>query len=437
MNHKRLQITVTPFDRLLVTTAVLGALVTGPAGTAASAPQGATETMKDGVLHVDNAAEPLQDPTFQTLDALWEVGGDEEDEFYFGVLTQITSDSEGNVYVLDAQLHEVMVFSPDGEYLRSLGREGEGPGEFRRPADLFLTADGKVAVMQRMPGKIVLLTPDGGPAGNLPVPEGRDGGMQMFQSGRLAGDHVVLQAMQWSRNEEGMSIEASLISIDGQGNKTATYATRTTTRSFANMVFDEKKGLMAFIWSAGGDGRVYTSDEFDAYRLKMWKPDGTLDRVVTRAYEARKRTEEEKERNRPRVMMRRGGRTQQPEVKVSDTDRDIQRIFPRDDGSVWVLSSHGAFSVSEGTIATFDVFDTGGQFVSQATLKGEGDFSDDGFHIVKDRLYVVKGLRSARRAMFGLGGEEGEEEEEEEEPEPMSVICYDLTPIVSAKPAGK
>ena len=40
-------------------------------------------------------------------------------------------DDDGNIYLLDSQLSEVKVFSPDGEPLKTLSREGDGPGEFR------------------------------------------------------------------------------------------------------------------------------------------------------------------------------------------------------------------------------------------------------------------------------------------------------------------
>ena len=48
------------------------------------------------------------------------------------------------------------------------------------------------------------------------------------------------------------------------------------------------------------------------------------------------------------------------------------------------------------------VFDGDGRFATQVTLLGEGDFREDGFHVVGNRLYVVTGLRSARDAMCTL-----------------------------------
>jgi hypothetical protein len=399
---------------------------------AAAADWQGSEIDKNGIPHMMNPAMPIKAPTSMKLERLWHVSGDDAEDFLFGVLIRIASDDQGNVYVLDSQLHQVMVFSPDGEYLRAIGRQGEGPGEFNRPSDLFMTADGNVAILQGMPGKIVLMTPEGEPVGNHPVPEPEDGGMQMFSSGQLAGDQLVLSAERFSRQEDGMTISSALIGIDKTGKQVASYFSQEDKRDFANLSFDEKKMRRnAVTWSAAGDGRVYASDNFDAYQIKVYKADGILERVIEREYESRVRTEDEVEENTPRVMIRHGNQTQTPDVKASPTDRDIQRIYPREDGTVWVLSSHGAFDAPDGAIATFDVYDTEGRFARQVTLEGEGDYKSDGFHFVKDRLYVVTGLRSAQRAMYGGRGEDADADEEEDEP--MGIICYDMSQIVQSK----
>ena len=93
-----------------------------------------------------------------------------------------------------------------------------------------------------------------------------------------------------------------------------------------------------------------------------------------------------------------------------------------------MLSSHGAFDADEGTIGTFDIYDREGRFTGQITLLGDGNFVDDRLHFVGDRVFVVKGFRSAAEAMMGGGSEQ--ENESEEEPEPMSVVCYGLDTIV-------
>ena len=382
---------------------------------------------KDGVPHMKNPPDPADGATSLALGQRWQVGGMDDDDLIFGVITQITSDDQGTIYVLDAQLHEVMIFSPEGEYIRSIGREGEGPGEFRRPADMFLTPDGSVAVMQRMPGKIVKLTKDGAPAGNYPTPE--SDGMRMFFNGRLAGDALVLSTATMKRNDEGMDFVSSLVRIESSGEMTARYTERSDSRSFSTMEADEKTfGRNGLIWTTDADGRVYTSEDFDAYTISVWAPDGTLERVIERDYTHRMRSKEEIERATPRVRIRGGGgRGGEMKFNMSKWDRDIQRMYPQQDGTLWVLSSHGAFDAGNGTIGTFDIYDGEGRFVKQLTLQGNGTFADDGFHFVGDRLFVVKGFRTAAEAM--MGGGEDEDADAEAFPEPMSVICYGLDTV--------
>lgn len=50
---------------------------------------------------------------------------------------RITMDTDGLIYVADRGNHRIAVFNRDGEYLRSFGRKGEGPGEFLSLTLLF------------------------------------------------------------------------------------------------------------------------------------------------------------------------------------------------------------------------------------------------------------------------------------------------------------
>ena len=67
------------------------------------------------------------------LPELWRLGGDSEDEEeFFGVISDIDIDAAGQVYLLDSQLNEAKIYTKDGEFVRSIGREGEGPS-FHHP----------------------------------------------------------------------------------------------------------------------------------------------------------------------------------------------------------------------------------------------------------------------------------------------------------------
>lgn len=60
--------------------------------------------------------------------------------------TDIGVDAAGNVYVLDSGNHRIQVFDADGNYLRSLGSAGQGPGQLASPTGLWVYPSGEVLV---------------------------------------------------------------------------------------------------------------------------------------------------------------------------------------------------------------------------------------------------------------------------------------------------
>ena len=60
------------------------------------------------------------------------IGEFEGDENYmFGGGINFNTDDEGNFYVVDSDNHRIQKYNPEGKYLLTIGREGQGPGEFR------------------------------------------------------------------------------------------------------------------------------------------------------------------------------------------------------------------------------------------------------------------------------------------------------------------
>lgn len=53
----------------------------------------------------------------------------------------IVADSKGNVYILDQKPATIKAYSADGAFLRTIGREGSGPGEFRQWGLLMIAHD--------------------------------------------------------------------------------------------------------------------------------------------------------------------------------------------------------------------------------------------------------------------------------------------------------
>jgi hypothetical protein len=383
-----------------------------------------TESTQDGVRHVMNPAEASEPAKAAKLGELWRIGGDTDDEDeFFGVISSIQSDRDGNVYLLDTQLAEVKIFSPDGEFIRVIGREGEGPGEFRFPTGMFFTKDGNVGVMQVQPGKIVLLTAEGEPAGEHPIPKASDGSFLTLVGGQAGAGNLVLAAAVNFFAEGQFEQTRYLAAINADGEETARYCQDTRKIEMANAVMDDMEwDTFDRRWVVGPNGKVYAAVTYPDYRIHVWNADGSVDHVIEREYTHRKRSAEELELI-TNLMNLFAQRIPNCTVRITDYTKDVESIFVRDDGSVWVLSSNGSRDHPEGSLGIFDVFDTKGRFVRQVTLEGEGDPLTDGYYFVGDRVYVVTDLLQAAISLQA-GGESFDIGEEE--PEPMSVIGYKI-----------
>lgn len=84
---------------------------------------------------------------------------DENMAFYMP--SAIVVDGAGDLYVLDTGNHRVQKFGPDGKYLATYGRQGQGPGEFYYPAWLAVDGQGFLYVSDPNNQRIQVLTPDG------------------------------------------------------------------------------------------------------------------------------------------------------------------------------------------------------------------------------------------------------------------------------------
>lgn len=71
--------------------------------------------------------------------------GSEEGEFNFP--SHITTDHDGNLYVVDTMNARVQIFDPDGNFLSAFGQFGDAPGMFARPKGIAVDSEGHIYVV--------------------------------------------------------------------------------------------------------------------------------------------------------------------------------------------------------------------------------------------------------------------------------------------------
>jgi hypothetical protein len=402
--------------KALLVAVLLFAISSAPAG---ASPQ---EVVVDGVPHVRNSDTPRDGVRTVELEELWRVGGD-EGEFLFGMIGQVLQDDAGDIYVLDRRLSEVLVFSPEGEYVRTLSREGEGPGETRRPRTAVLLPDDTLGIVQMMPGKIVKVARDGTPAGSL-MPGGNPtaGGFTVLFEARCRGGHLLVSGETMGRGPgDAISRSRYLAKLDGDGRELVRYAEKDLESMFVDFKWNEEKDYFVHLggFAVAPDGRVYTAPVRDSYVLHVLAADGRLERVIERKFSQRKRSEEEKQLvNETRRMVING---REIEKEISDTDPAIASLWVDDRGELWVLNSRSGDDQPQEVMQTYDVFDSRGHFVRQVAVACPGDFREDRLFLLGNgRAVLVRGMLSGMVSFAGARGDESSAAEEAG----IEIVCY-------------
>lgn len=388
-----------------------------------------SEKTQDGVLHVHNPAEAIDPPMTIELKEDFRLGGwDGGDDEFFGVIADITQDEKGNLYVLDAQLNEIKIYDAKGNYLNTIGREGEGPGEFRGANSLFWMPNGDLGVIQVFPGKIVTLTRDGQPGKDYKLEALQGDGFRMLLGAERAGSHlaVVYGTNKFDQSNGNWSQRRTLAYFDAQGKEVSQLFHADMSANMNQPVISEKAfDNFSNRWNTDASGRAFLAPSLPEYKIAVWNPDGTKDRVISRDYAVHPRTAEEK----ARLLEIYKGFTQQIpspnktyEIEENHSCIDWRGLHARPDGSLWVATSRGSADAPDDVLGTFDIYDPKGRFVRQATLKGQCDNENDAIWFVGDRVFVITEFLNS--AMAAQGGSTAKGSEDAEDAEPMSLICY-------------
>ena len=102
---------------------------------------------EEGVKVIKNPQNPLYGEIELELELDLSIGGDVADENYnFILISDVEVDDEGNIYVSDYRECHIQKYDKDGNYLQTIGRKGEGPGEFQRPGRMYFDQEGRLYV---------------------------------------------------------------------------------------------------------------------------------------------------------------------------------------------------------------------------------------------------------------------------------------------------
>ncbi len=350
--------------------------------------QRATTQMIDGVLHVMNTEEPIRPNMKVELEELFRIGNDDDagDDYIFTGIGGIAVDEQHRIFVQVTREDILRCYDADGEFIRTIGRQGQGPGELYYAQGVSFGADGNLWVPSAGSARIVIFTPEGDFVKNIAfstappllIQTTADGFMGLHQAVRQLAEGVAEVDFLLRRfNTEGDTLNTlfkASMQIDIQ---------------------DLQLGGIAELqplYTQDSEGRIWQCrPRADIYQLNVWNPDGTQNMVVEKDAapipKSEQEIEEERETVRRLIAAQFGGEV--PPGLNLDYEPPTHRAFlglPYYDpaGFIWAqVSREGTHDAN-----AFDLYDMRGQFLKR--IQFEGVHTPAFLAFVGDRLYCIE-----------------------------------------------
>ena len=126
------------------------------------------KTMEEGIEVVLSGMEPyrlldVQSPVRLEEEVVIDLEAEDVSQAGLYQIDTFAVDADGNIYILSVRSEEnhIFKFAPDGQFDKSFGRHGQGPGELARPTEVTLTPHQELLVNDPDSAKLVYLNKDG------------------------------------------------------------------------------------------------------------------------------------------------------------------------------------------------------------------------------------------------------------------------------------
>lgn len=105
--------------------------------------------IKNNTKIIKNPSDSVYGEILFELEKDLSIGGEDDDNYLFYDPRNIAVDEQGNIFILERGNCRVQKFDNKGKYLQTIGKKGQGPGEFERPYSLLLDQNNNIYVSDR------------------------------------------------------------------------------------------------------------------------------------------------------------------------------------------------------------------------------------------------------------------------------------------------
>lgn len=311
-------------------------------------------------------SSPLPDVPTAELVFTDSIGVEMGDSTYmFGSIKSLTYASDGSIVLLDRAFSRIMVYSSDGEFLRQIGREGDGPGEMSLAVLMVLTGNGDLIVSQRDAMERFDFTSgewiEEYPRGETPPPFV----LQGMPDSTFVGIHMNLAPA------DGRFIADVILGIYIPGNNEPSVVLdeRSVEVNPMNAAFLFEDVIDAYSAAVRNDGTIYTASRSGSeYRVTGFSPDGEeVFELIREDIESVEMTPEELQEEKEFMQ----ARLESMGAGIQNCSPDpllpmISDLGIGQDGNLWVRRGNVILPV-------FDVYNTSGELLRVVTLQVNPD----------------------------------------------------------------
>lgn len=303
---------------------------------------------EDGVTVVKNPIEPIYSENIFSLEEELCIGEAEgRDEYMFSQIIDVGVDEEENVYILDFKESHIRVFNRSGEYIRTIGRKGQGPGEIQRAINIYITPANEILINDRGARYFHFITLGGKY-------------IRSIYQGRLSRPRVDTQNNIIARSTiiDTAGVRFDLKKFDSELNELHTifsYEYDVTPKIYN--VYPPQ-----CVWEVRSDDSIVWGYA-DKYELEILDRSGQVIRKIIKGYEPVEITEEEKQKW---VKNNFGDRGIPSDTKVNwnKYHNAFQFLNIDDSGRIFVQSHK-----KESNGYYYDVFDAEGKYIANIPLR--------------------------------------------------------------------
>ena len=282
-----------------------------------------------------------------------------DDNFLFSKIRDIKVDIHGNIYILDIKNSRIQVFDNQGQYMRTIGSEGQGPGEFSNPMCFDFDEKNNIYIAEYSPGKIICFDKNG----------------KYIRDDELKGDYrfkniadfyyrhdainlVVLKFRDNPKPDENPMLW-EMIKADKKG-----YYLKTI-ESFEMFKGQNYKKLGISLgcephseWTVDRIGNIYIGFS-DKYEIRVYGVDGNLKTKIMRDCKLVKISEQEKEEELIGLP-----KSIKQEVVFPEYRPFFDKIIVDDAGNIWLRR----FGKNKNNQFEFDIFNEEGTYIRKVNI---------------------------------------------------------------------